>query len=287
MREYITADTLANAMRMTRPLFAGAFLLVEGASDAAVYGRVVDHEACQIKVAHDRDRVLGAIAILNKDGFLGVVGIIDADFDRITGHVPGVANVCQTDLHDVECMMLNSPAFDRVLEEFGGADRISAFSAKETPLIARRLAANAAPLGCLRLISLIDDLNLKFEGLAFQAFADRRTTAIDVVKMIREVVNKSRHHEVDQEALRRRVEKELARNHDCWQISCGHDIVGLLAVAVRRIFSGKSGGDASAERLEQALRLAYEAEYLRDSQLARRIREWEEVHSEFKVLLDA
>ncbi len=285
MREHITAHVIANTIRMKRSLFAGAFLVVEGTSDSVIYGRIVDHDACTIEVAHDRDRVLGTIAILNTDGVLGVLGIIDADFDRITGRLPGIPNVSQTDLHDVECMILNSPAFDRVLEEFAGSDRVSAFSDRETPLIAHRLAANAAPLGCLRLISLTDGLNLKFEGLSFHLFVDRCRVQIDIAAMIREVVNKSQRHELDQVALRHSVARELGKNHNCWQISCGHDITELLSVAVRRIFSGKSSGDATPERLEQALRLAYEAEYLRDSQLARSVSAWEDAHAGFKVLL--
>ena len=287
MREHITASAIANAIRMKRSLFAGAFLVVEGTSDSVIYGRVVDHDACTIEIAHDRDRVLGTIAILNADGVLGVLGIIDADFDRITGRFPGMPNVLQTDFHDVECMMLNSPAFDRVIEEFTGSDRVSAYSNRETALIAHRLATNAAPLGCLRLISLVDGLNLKFEGLSFHAFVDRSRVDIDIVQMIRDVVNKSRRHELDQVALRQSVARELGKNHDCWQISCGHDVAELLSIAVRRIFSGRSSGDVSTERLEQSLRLAYEAEFLRDSHLVRGISRWEIAHPDFKVLLDS
>jgi len=263
------------------------FLVVEGFNDYLVYTRIVDHEACRIEIAHDRARVIGAIAILNADGVLGVLGIIDADFDRITGQSPGVPNVLQTDLHDVECMMLDSPAFDRILEEYGAGDRISTFSGRETPLIARQLAGNTVPLGCLRLISLRDGLNLRFEGLSFQAFVDRRRLSINVASMVRDVVNKSQQHGLDQSTLQQKVEAEMSMNHDCWQVSCGHDIVEVLSIAIRRVFSGKSSGDASAERLEQSLRLAYEAEYLRDTQLVSDIGKWEASHPGVKVLLNA
>jgi hypothetical protein len=287
MREYITADAVANAIRMKRSVFAGAFLVVEGPNDSVIFGRIVDHDTCTIEIAHDRDRVLRAIAILNAAGTLGVLGVIDADFDRITNRFPGIPNVLQTDFHDAECMMLNSPAFDRVLEEYSGGDRVSTFAIQETPLIAHRLARDAAPLGCLRLISLIDRLNLKFEGLSFQAFVDRRRIQINVVQMIREVANNTQKHDLDQTSIRQRVEEEVNRNHNCWQISCGHDITELLSIAIRRRFSGRSSGNVNVERLEQSLRLAYEAEYLRDTQLVRDISRWEAANSGFKVLLDS
>ena len=287
MRKHITADAIANAVRMKRSLFAGAFLIVEGPTDGVIYSRIVDHDTCRIEIAHDRDRVLGAITILNEDGILGVLGIIDADFDRVTCQAPGIPNVLLTDFHDAECMMLNSPAFDRVLEEFTAGDRVDTFSRQETPLIAHRLAGNAAPLGCLRLLSLVDGLNLKFEGLSFHAFVDRRRIRVDLTRMIREVANNSQKHDLDQALLRQRVEGEMAKGHDCWQISCGHDIAELFAIAIRRVFSGKSSGGVSTERLEQSLRLAYEAEYLRDTDLVKSISRWETHHTEFKVLLNA
>ena len=287
MREHITADAIANAVRMKRSHFAGAFLIVEGATDAVIYSRIVDYDTCRIEIAHDRDRVLRAIAILNEGGTLGVLGIVDADFDRVTGQSPDIPNVLLTDLHDVECMMLNSPAFDRVLEEFTAGGRVDTFSRQETPLIAHRLAENVAPLGCLRLISLVDELNLKFEGLSFHAFVNRRRLHVDIARMIRQVLNNSQRHDLDRMLLRRNIEEEMARNHDCWQISCGHDIVELLSVAVRKVFSGKSSGDVSAERLEQALRLAYEAEYLRDTNLVKGISRWEAHQTEFQILLNA
>ena len=83
MREYITDHAIANAIRMKRPLFVGAFLVVEGISDKLVYGLVIDHEGCSIEIAHDRVNTLGAVRILNAYNFSGVLGIVDADLANI------------------------------------------------------------------------------------------------------------------------------------------------------------------------------------------------------------
>ena len=61
MREYITGHSVANAVRMKRTQFAGAFLIVEGVSDKRVYGLVIDRDACTIEIAFGRDNVLDAI----------------------------------------------------------------------------------------------------------------------------------------------------------------------------------------------------------------------------------
>ena len=283
MREYITDYAVANAIRMKRSLFVGAFLVVEGVSDKLVYGLIIDRETCSIEIAHGRANALGAVRILNADGFVGVLAIVDADTTNVTGVVIPEDNILQTDLHDLECLMLNSPAFDRMLEEFGSDERVSAF-AEKTPLIARQLAVNASSLGCLRLLSFNNGLQLKFEGLKFSRFVGASDLKIDVVKMVREVVNNSQKHHLNESQLEEQVANEDQKGHDCWQISCGHDIVGILAVAFRKTFSGKSTGDVASDILERCLRLAYEAAHLRETKLYRAIVDWEHRNPSFSIL---
>jgi len=268
---------------MKRPFFAGVFLVVEGISDKHVYGLVLDHEGCRIEIAQGRDNALGAVRILNADDFSGVLGIVDADFANVTGETIREANVLQTDLHDLECMMLNSPAFDRMLEEFGADDRVSAFSAT-SPLIANQLATKVVPLGCLRLISIQQGLDLKFEGLTFSRFVERSDLHMDPTKMVREVVNNSQKHRLDQSQLAGQVAGEMQKGHDCWQICCGHDIVEVLSFALRKKFSGKSGGEVATESLERCLRLAYNSADFKETSLYLAMDEWEQQHPNFALL---
>lgn len=283
MQEYITFHSVANAIRMKRSLFVGAFLIVEGVSDKLAYGLIIDRETCSIELAHGRENAIRAIRLLNADGFLGAVAIIDSDFSNITGEEFSEDNIFRTDLHDLDCMLLNSPALDRVLEEFGSDERIAAF-AKITPLIARQLAINASPIGCLRLISLQNELQLKFEGISFSSFVDGSDLKINVTEMIREVVNKSEKHHLDRAALAKCVLEAAEKPYDCWQISCGHDIIEILSIAFRKTFSGKSSGQVATDIIERCLRLAYEASYLRETQLYQAIANWEGRNPGFQVL---
>ena len=246
MREYITDHDVANAIRMKRSLFGGAFLVVEGTSDKLVFGLVLDREGCWTEIAHGRDNLFGAIRILNADSFAAAFAIVDADFSNITGEDIPEENILRTDLHDLECMILNSPAFDRVLEELGSDKRVASF-ATTTPLIARQLATNAIPLGCLRLHSLQQEMGLKFEGLTFGKFVEPSDLRIDLAKMVRNVVDNSQKHRLDQTDLVKQIADEEQKGHDCWQISCGHDIVGILSVALRKKFSGKNSGEVAPE----------------------------------------
>jgi hypothetical protein len=284
MQQHITDHSVANAVRMKRSLFVGAFLIVEGVADKRTYGLVIDHEACKIEIAYGRSNVLGATLILNSDGFPGVLAIVDADVDRLSGEVPSQSNVLRTDLHDLECMILNSPAFDRVLDEFGSEERVEQFALRRGALVARELAVSAVPLGCLRLISIQNDLGLKFEGLTFSRFVEVNELRINVRNMVREVVNNSQKHCLDQAQLGERVSEEVQKGHDYWQVSCGHDIVELLSLAFRRTFRSESGGEVAPERLERSLRLAYGATELRNTDLYRAMQEWDQDHPGYSVL---
>jgi hypothetical protein len=267
---------------MKRSSFS-AFLVVEGINDKRVYGLVIDNEGCSIEIAHGRDNALGAVRILNADNFSGVLGIVDADFANVTGETMPEDNILETDFHDLECMMLNSPAFDRMLEEFGSDVRVAAF-AENRPLIARELARSAVPLGCLALISLQQGLGPKFEGLTFSRFVEPNDLQIDLAKMVREVVNNSQQHHIDQTRLLDQVVIETRKGHDCWQISRGHDIVEILSFAFRKTFSRKSSGEVAPETLQRCLRLAYDVAYFKQTSLYQAMNDWEKDHPKFPIL---
>lgn len=117
MREHLTGDILANSVRMERQQYAGSFLVVEGTTDAAFFRAYIDGEACRIIVADDKAKALEILEILNSDSFDGAVAIVDADFDRIVGSDNPPRNVFLTDQHDLDCMLLMSPALDKLVEE--------------------------------------------------------------------------------------------------------------------------------------------------------------------------
>ena len=145
---------------------------------------------------------------------------------------------------------------------------------------------SAIPLGCLRLISIQSDLGLKFEGITFSRFVEVGALQMDVRKLVREVINNSQKQHLDQRQLGERVLTEAQKGHDCWQVSCGHDIVELLSLAFRKTFRGESSGEVAPERLERSLRLAYGATDLQNTGLYRAIREWERRNPNYPILAE-
>ena len=167
MKEYLSVDRDANAIRMRRSTFFGTFLLVEGSSDKSFYERFVDRAICVLVVISGnpsrKDRVIEVLGALQKSNFHGILAIVDADFDRLEGFLDDNPDLFRTDLHDLETMLINSPALDKVIAEFGSEDKITRFGQDIRTLILE----NGVIVGHLRWISKIDGLNLTFNGITF------------------------------------------------------------------------------------------------------------------------
>ena len=114
---------------------------------------------CKIIVAEGKEQVCEVIHILDKVNFVGALGIVDADFDRIEGRQNRGPNILMPEYHDLETMLFCSPALAKVLVEFGSKEKIEAVGNKVVEL----LVDTALPMGCLRLHSLRHSLGLRFD----------------------------------------------------------------------------------------------------------------------------
>ena len=284
MKEYITGHTIANRVRMRRQVHKGAFLVVEGPDDSKVFRALIDQEACVIVVALGKDTVLEALSILNSDSFSGALGIVDADFDRVVRESNQTENVLRTDGHDLECMLLSSSAFDKVLLEHGSADRVKNFVQERGGLIAALLAKAATPIGYLLMVSLENDYGLTFGGLSFRRFVDPVTLMIDVPTMIKAVLDKSQNHALNVDMLSDDMAARSQPDHDPWQISRGYDILCILSFALQRTLASRQSAEVATDVLRRELRLAYTTDDFARTRLYQLISEWEQGNGPYRVL---
>lgn len=136
MREYITPERIANQIRLRRSNFSGAFIIVEGRSDNLVYERLVSQHKCEFSIALNKDNAINALDILDKDNFTGVLAIVDADFSILEGSIHTSSNLLITDDHDLEMMLIKSPALEKLLCEVGSDEKILKFA----QMFAKRLS---------------------------------------------------------------------------------------------------------------------------------------------------
>ena len=284
MRNYITANDVANGIRMTRTQFRGTFLIVEGqTADLRIYKRLIDPEQAQVTPAHNKNNALAALEILENTNFLGVVAIVDADFWRLEGVEPTSPNLFITDTHDLETMLLESPSLEKLLDEFGSEQKITNFIAINKMDLRQALLAAARPIGYLRWASQRNDLSLKFEGIVFSQFLSRDTLGIDPGELIQEVKNKSRRQNLNENDLRDKIDELTDSKHNSWDICCGHDLVGILSFGLYRVLGSNQRREVEPEVLEKFLRAGYESTYFLSTQLYQSLRGWEASNLPFRI----
>jgi Protein of unknown function (DUF4435) len=209
---------------------------------------------------------------------------VDADFDLLEEIPVSSPNVIRGNCHDIEAVLVRSPALDRVLREFGSEDKIQKFVIKAGRDIRHVLLAAVSPLGYLRWHSLRSDLRLRFDGLPLSRFVDMATLTADRSKLIATVKNHSQRHDIDNQELALAIRGIEDPKHDSWQLCNGHDLVGVLSIGLRRALGSQSAVAVGVEEMARALRLAYEAVDFAACELYRAIREWEQRNRPFQIL---
>ena len=271
---------IANEIRLKRSQHEGSFLVVEGRDDRLFCERHTDAGRCSLVVAEGKLSVLEVIGILDADGFAGVLGIVDSDYDFLAQTVPTGPNVVTGDSHDLEVALLRSPALDRILVELGSKEKIQSLGVEVREL----LFSPAASVGYLRWLSQKENLGLKFHGLNLASCVDRNSLEIDPIKLCRQVKNLSKRPEVDELELHNKMEALRDRHHDKYHVCCGDDVLQILSVGLRKVLGTNSAQIIDVEQLKQKLRLAFEDADFKASVLGAAIRGWESRNTPFRVL---
>jgi len=194
-------DDIANEIILTRDDPSKqflSFLLVEGDTDSKFYKnkKLVDTNKCQITVADGKSTALEVLAILEKVGIPGILVIVDADFNILEGKSPHSPNLLFTDTHDLETMLIKSPALENVLGEFGSEKKINEVTESTKKDVRALLLECGMTVGYLRWISLREKLSLKFEDLEFVQFIHKDALHLEQRHLIKAVKNKSQRHDI-------------------------------------------------------------------------------------------
>lgn len=279
MREQITPDRIANSIRLLRSDHEGVFSIVEGHSDKLIYERLVNKQEVRITIASGKNNAIKALSILEKENFCRVFAVIDADFSRIEQQITDSNNLFLTDEHDLEMMLIKSDAFDKLLKERGSEEKIAAFSKD----IRETLLKLGQEIGKLRLLSLRNKLDLKFEGLKFGKFIDKEKLSINIDELIRSIKNHSQKLSLDEQQIKQDLSVISHENHDPWQLCCGHDFISILAIALCKVLGTWNANDVKKEDWERESRLADELSYFYQTQIYQLMVNWQSNHHLYQI----
>ena len=275
-----------------------SFLIVEGITDKKLFSGFIVKEKCEIIDARGRENAERILEILNRDSFIGVIAIVDSDFRHLENITPHHDNLFFTDTHDMETMILKSPAFEKLLTHFISEDKVLENNAEK---IRNALIENCLPIGCLLWISIREDLNLRFEELAYKDFINEDSMRIDVREFIRKIKNHSQKLHLDENEYLNKVNeiKNKKHDHNPWFICCGHDMIKVLSLGLKKCWGTKPSTskkskkekekkgrrpEATPEILAIVLSASYDYDFFKVTDLYCSIRQWENRNGAWSIL---
>jgi hypothetical protein len=281
----IDGASIVAEIEMLRTLRNNAVLVVEGPSDERFFANFADADTCEIVIAWGADNSLCALNIARGRSLTGICYVLDRDYREFLCLTIDDPDVVFTDEHDIEMVMVCSPALTRVFSELGSRQKLREAERKGIDLSEFILDA-VYVVGVLRLYAQKHGKALKFDGLAF-TFVDHRTFAVDTERLLTDVCNHSRIPKVEVADYHEYLETWRARDHNRWMMCCGHDFAALAGKSLRQMFGTRNAREVTGEEIESRLRLAFSDDAFGRTTLAASIRAWEARNPPYKCLSDS
>lgn len=275
---------------MRRARFNGGFLLVEGRSDQKLFVKFTDFEQTQVVICRTRNEVIAAIEELNRSNCSGVVGIIDADFDRVEARRPPADNIFFTDAHDAELMMTSCGAtIQAVLAEFSSPAKLEQWLSTHNTGPVTHLVTEGSKIGALLLYSLRTHASLDFgcfkNPLRYADFVEEDDLRIDVNNLIQHVLNRSGRPHAPVQPIRDALQAIFAEEHSVFELCRGHDLMNLLGFSLRSCIGSCQQADVAGHKLEGYLRVAYSLESFSRTRLWENLSEWQRLNTPYLIFM--
>ena len=188
MQKYIDEYTLLAEAKMMYQDCHESYILVEGKTDKIFFTVLMGSQSnIRFRPVSGWERVHKTILLAQKEGFKNILGIIDKDFHVLLQD--GITENDQlffTDSNDIEMMLFNSVSLEKFLNIHGDENKLKV---GESPR--DRILNAGSYIGALRMVSLSNRYNLRFDGFECKDFIDRNTLVPDAKKLIRKITQRT------------------------------------------------------------------------------------------------
>lgn len=287
MKDYLRPTEIISEVRMKRTINKQqTYVLVEGDTDIAFYKNIIEKKCCKIKFCDGRENVEKAILECNKAKIRGVIGIIDRDFDAILGIENDTENLFITDTHDMETMSLKDQTFERVNNEYGDDDKLEKFEKNKKKTLFDKVLEIGICIGKIRLSDKINKFEIGFNDMEIKDYLTddfEFETENFINNAIRGSKQKNNKYSVVQ-----KIEEELAKDYDVWQICRGHDLTEIIAACYSNEKASSVGNHKAkylrANDIERALRMSYVLDKFYNTNLYKSIVSWQSKNEDMRIL---
>jgi hypothetical protein len=198
------------------------------------------------------------------------VGIIDADCDALEGSNDASTDVLVSESHDLECDLLRAGVLERLLAT---VDESAVAQLLKEGSLAEALLTRGLQFGYLRWLFFRRRVTYPKGRLAPSNFVHKSTWELDTDKLTSEaasILNEGAS------SLLAQIESLRQSNHDAWAICNGHDLINLLAIALRGPLGAKHKFP-SQQTVHNGLCLAIDASHLAKLRIWSSLTEWEKL----------
>jgi len=267
-----------------------SFLFVEGESDEKFWGSRVNEEGCCIvfvvSFTENNKKQTGKTAVnknirtLNKSKLDGFIGILDADYDILL-NLPRENNICVTETHDLETLLLKSPfVFRKLLSEFGDSQLIAAFESKNQTTIHNHLIDLTLPFARIKWLkqSLYSSVNLG------DLHKHNNILPPDQWCLNQEQLNETVcKKEIDITSQKSQGLLQGLDDIDPWLLCNGHTMVDILSIGFQKGVLGENQ-TATSDNIASYIRGAIDKSNLYQTELCQSLVNWQNNHMPYKVL---
>jgi len=254
-----------------------SFLLLEGSDDSKFWIYYISSENCRIIICNGKKHVVAAIEKISKEKITGVLGIVDDDFDSLEGKTPNLPNLIATETHDLECLLLRSRAFEKVLAEHGKSQKIEKFKENENKELREALLKRGVIFGRLRWLSFRYHWKINFDRLPPNNFVNK-DWQVDQRKLLDNVIQLL-ENTLTTEQLQNLIDS-LPQDADLWKVCQGHDLLYIFAIAFQKVLGRRT---VEVDGIASILRQGIESEEFFATELAKKIKIWEHNNQPYQI----
>ncbi|MBB1092415.1 DUF4435 domain-containing protein [Rhodopseudomonas palustris] len=269
---------IAQEIRQERQIHKGSFLLLEGDGDIKRFGKFVDEDHCSIQNCFGRKNLLQAIDLLYEEGFPGVLGLADADFDRLNSCVAVHEGVIYSEGHDFDLDVARSDVLRRYLLEVADQERCDAAGGIDG--ICNDLLERCKPLSVLRYVNHTQSLGYRLSQVRHREFI--KDGVVDLDELITNV--SSGKLAKNAPTLRSLVDSHVRMQYDLYQLTNGHDFLAFLGVDLQGRLGDRKPPQAWGSEVEIHFRLAFSEGDFVKRPLFRAVLAWEQDNPPYQIL---
>ena len=274
MQKYIDEYTILAEAKMMYQDCHETYILVEGQTDKTFFDVLLGRQSnVRFRPVSGWERVHKTILLAQKERFNNILGIIDKDFHVLLHD--GVTENNQlffTDSNDIEMMLFNSVSLEKFLAIYADQNKLNA---GEKPR--NRILNAASCLGALRVVSLVNRYNLRFDGFECKDFIDRNTLLPDSKKLIKKITQRTISNgtsvSVTEEVLESQA-SDLMQVYYPHDLCNGHDVLDILGIAMTKCFSSLPATQYNPDTIFGYLLMGYSDNEFHETQLYNKLTMW-------------